>query len=1016
MHATTLRRRPARLQRSALVLALGAIIAGGQVHAQKATGEIFGHAAANSTITIESTETGLKREITADGNGRFSFNQLPTGKYKVSTGADARDVTVRVGTGSEVNFTTASQSLETIEVTGAAINPIDVSSVESATVFTAEQIAALPVARDVSSVALLAPGTVKGDGGLGRTGSTLASFGGASVAENGYYINGFDVTNIRNFTSFATLPFEAIGQQQVKTGGYGAEFGRSLGGVINIVTKRGTNEFKAGAAVYWEPRSLQEHAPNVRSIQDPEKYYKFNDADEDSKLSYDVYGSGPIVRDRLFFFAMAEGRDNVRENFLEDSSNRIQDTKPHGLIKLDWNISDNHIVEFTGITNRDYEEYRNYTNNLDGDGSNGIEDPFSSRHNVGTPGFTRKYGGEVYIGKYTGYLTDNLTISAQYGELEALNGVQTPRNLPGAECPAVYDSRANPANTDYLGCWDVNQFTISDPNAPDERDRRRAGRVDLDWKLGSHSVRAGYDGEKFDSTNVGATMSGGKYYRYYRTPAAGARVNGVNLPGNTEYVRVRDYQTQSGSYEVENTAFYVEDNWQITDRFLAYLGVRSESFDNKNGAGVSFAKSDNLYAPRVGFSWDLEGDASTKIFGSGGRYYIPIASNTNIRASAAELYVHRFYRFTGIDPVTAAPVALGDQIGAPVVLSPGIVPVPDTVTAGNLKPMYQDEIILGFQHAFDNGWTGGVRGVWRKVKNGMDDYCYHGAFERWAQDNGHDDFDSSTVPECVILNPGNDAEFALDLDGTGDLTRVTIPARYFDIPKYRRKYNAFEFFWERPWDGKWSVQGSYTWAHSRGNAEGYVNSSIEQGDAGITQDFDFPSFMDGADGKLPNNRRHTIKVFGVAQIAEEWRVSTNWLIQSGRPVNCLGFVPESARDFDGSGTYTSPSSFYCVDHIEIGADGTPHPVHVLRPRGSVGETPWVTSIDVSLAWIPKFANNNLTLKVDVFNVFNAKRALQYNETGDLNRGSPVPNGDFRLIDTYQSPRAVRFTARYDFSL
>ena len=1006
MHAITLRRRSARLQRSALVLALGAIIASGQVLAQKATGDIFGHAAANSTISIESTDTGLKREITADGSGRFSFNQLPTGKYKVSTGSDTREVTVRVGTGSEVNFALASQSLETIEVTGNAINPIDVSSVESATVFTAEQIAALPVARDVSSVALLAPGTVKGDGGLGRTGGTRASFGGASVAENGYYINGFDVTNIRNFTSFATLPFEAIGQQQVKTGGYGAEFGRSLGGVINIVTKRGTNEFKAGAAVYWEPKSLQEHAPDVRSIQTPDRYYKFTAADEDSSLNYNVYGSGPIIKDRLFFFAMAEGRDNRRERFGRLTSYSEKDTKPHGIVKLDWNVTDNHIVEFTGITNRDYEKFTQYDNAVN----------YSTTHDERSSNYTTKYGGEVYIGKYTGYLTDNLTVSAQYGELTSLNAAQSPRNLPGAECPAVYDSRSNPAATDYLGCWDINQFTILDPNAPDERDRRRAGRFDLDWKLGSHSLRAGYDGEKFDSTNVGATMSGGKYYRYYRTPAAGGRVNGVNLPGNTEYVRVRDYQTQSGSYEVENTAFYVEDNWQVSDRFLAYLGVRSESFDNRNGAGVSFAKSDNLYAPRVGFSWDVEGDASTKIFGSGGRYYIPIASNTNIRASAAELFVHTFYRFTGIDPVTAAPITLGDRIGNPVVTTDGVVPVPDTVTAGNLKPMYQDEIILGFQHAFDSGWTAGVRGVWRKVKNGMDDYCYHGAFERWAQDNGHDDFDSSTVPNCVILNPGKDAEFALDLDGSGNLTRVTIPAAYFDIPQYRRKYNAFEFFWERPWDGKWSVQGSYTWAHSRGNAEGYVNSSIEQGDAGITQDFDFPSFMDGADGKLPNNRRHTFKVFGVAQIAEDWRIGTNWLIQSGRPINCLGFTPETSRDFDGSGTYTSPSSFYCVDRIEAGPDGTPQPVHVLRPRGSVGETPWVTSIDLSLAWIPSFANKNLTLKVDVFNVFNAKRALQYNETGDINRASPEPNKDFRLIDTYQSPRAVRFTARYDFSL
>ncbi len=135
MHTTTLRGTTARLQRTALVHALARSSRAAR-SAHKATGGIFdSHAAANSAVSIENTETGLKRAISADANGRFAFNQLPTGKYKVTTGSDTREVTVRIGTGSEVTFSPASQSLETIEVTGNAINPIDVSSVESATVF-----------------------------------------------------------------------------------------------------------------------------------------------------------------------------------------------------------------------------------------------------------------------------------------------------------------------------------------------------------------------------------------------------------------------------------------------------------------------------------------------------------------------------------------------------------------------------------------------------------------------------------------------------------------------------------------------------------------------------------------------------------------------------------------------------------------------------------------------------------------------------------------------------------------
>ena len=155
-------------------------------------------------------------------------------------------------------------TLGTLTVVGSsAINPIDVSSMESATILTAEQIANIPVARDTTSVALLAPGTVRGDAAFGN----LASFGGSSVAENPYYVNGFNITNAFNNLAFAQIPFEAIAEQQVKTGGYGAEFGRSTGGVINLITSRGTNDFPAGGActgrlLRWPARPRTSHHYN----------------------------------------------------------------------------------------------------------------------------------------------------------------------------------------------------------------------------------------------------------------------------------------------------------------------------------------------------------------------------------------------------------------------------------------------------------------------------------------------------------------------------------------------------------------------------------------------------------------------------------------------------------------------------------------------------------------------------------------------------------------------------------
>ena len=226
-----------QFKRSALALAI-AVATSGTVLAQSNTiGYIFGQVSGGGTVSVENLGTGLKREISVDADGNFRASSLPTGRYKVTYNGQSKEVVVNVGTGSAVSFADAS-TLGVVEVTGSAINPIDISSVESTTILTSEQIAKIPVARNVTQVALLAPGTVRGDAAFGN----LASFGGSSVSENAYFVNGFNITNAFKNLAFAQLPFEAIAEQQVKTGGYGVEFGCSTGGVINIITKRGSNE------------------------------------------------------------------------------------------------------------------------------------------------------------------------------------------------------------------------------------------------------------------------------------------------------------------------------------------------------------------------------------------------------------------------------------------------------------------------------------------------------------------------------------------------------------------------------------------------------------------------------------------------------------------------------------------------------------------------------------------------------------------------------------------------------
>lgn len=998
--SNTKQKQAVRLRRSALAVALGMCLTSSLVLAQSAVGSLYGSTEPGAKVTIENTDTGQSREISADSSGRFNLAQLAPGTYKVTSGGKSSVVAVRVGTGSSVNLA-QENTLETINVTGSQVNTIDVGSVESTTVFTSSQIEKLPVARDITSIALLAPGTVKGDTGFGN----LASFGGASVAENGYYINGFDVTNLRTFLSFASLPFEAIGQEQVKTGGYGAEYGRSLGGVIGLVTKRGTNEWKAGVSINYTPDWGREPGKDVVN-RDPAAialgtiYSAYRSDNTSSFFDFNLYAGGPIIEDKLFVFALVQGVDGTSDGYGRTTSTHTENTSPQTLVKVDWSIADNHNLELTAIHNRSKTVYNDYTNQG--------TDLYTGAHGDNTANYAVVSGGDIYIGKYTGYFGDNFTVALQAGRSENLLGDVPP--LDGASCVAAYDSRLATSQLDYIGCWNESAFTISDIFFGPNKDTRTAYRADFSWTLGDHNVRFGYDKETYTSAHPGQIYSGGAYYRHFRTGAVARTVNGVSVAPNTNYVRYRNYQTASASYDVINTAAYLEDSWQVTDNVMIYGGLRNETFENLNGAGETFAEASNLWAPRLGFSWNIGGDSTMKLYGNAGRYFIPIAGNTNIRLAGSELFTTQFFYTTGVDTATGLPIGQAGEIGTIAVSSDGSVADPRTVVASNLSPMYQDEYIFGFQKAFENGWTTGVKAVFRDIKAGMDDMCSARPFQDWADDNGYGaTFDDSSLAGCLLLNPGQDTELALDLLNDGNLVNVTIPASYFGLPKYKRSYKALELTAEKA-TKDWSLQASYTWSRSYGNVEGYVNSSLEQEDAGATQDFDNFLFEDGAEGYLPNDRRHVVKAFGSYNLNDEWRIGGNLLIASGRPVSCFGYADPAdagnATDTSTLGNY-GPGSFYCTQ-----PDGS----QILGQRGDRGRTPWSYSLDASLAYTPNWGKSlNTTLKLDVFNILNSQRVTEYNETSAFGgANSPTYSPNFLNDVNYQTPRSIRMSARFEF--
>jgi hypothetical protein len=1060
------------LKRTALSAALGMCFAGSVYAQSNSTGSIAGTTTAGATVVIENPATGFRREITAGADGNYRVSSLPTGTYKVTAGGQTRDVTVTIG-GTGVG---SSADLGKVTVVGGpSINAIDVASVESTTILTSEQIAKIPVPRDITSVALLAPGTVKGDAAFGN----LASFGGGAVNENQYFVNGFNITNAFKNLNFGQVPFEAIAEQQVKTGGYGAEFGRATGGVINVVTKRGSNEFHAGGNIFWTPDSLRGNNPDVyyNDPRYPDGKRIISDNSKDTLgdfISGSIWASGAIVKDRLFFYALGQyAENNDRDTYgsaLGTTSITVNQTLPTWLVKLDWNISDSHILELTAFSDKINQETDSYSNistarSIANQGPNNGTASNAANGWLGTPGFARdtypaltpattdldisgsldrtaylgrifdKSGGNSWSLKYTGYLTDTFTLSALYGHGESSrsNYARTASGVleeytgdvggPVAGWPVVTSLvGAAPTNCSFAGVLGVR-------GASDQRDQFR---IDAEWQLGDHLVRFGYDRDDFESVDGEAT-EGGSAWQYQTNPLAAT----AQTPGT---VRRRLFQS-GATVQINSEAFYVEDRWQITPNFLAYLGLRWDSFENVNNDGDTFVEIKHQFGPRLGFSWDVNGDSTFKVYGNAGRYSLPLTATVAVRGASASLFLEQFYTFTGVDPVTGAPT------GAVQVSNPncgcdnrylnnefGISKNPETIADLNLKPMYQDEYILGFQAQLTDHVSGGMRGIYRDLKAAIDDQCDYRPIVAYAEENNIPvNFYNPGFAFCHLYNPGEDAIFAMDIDGDGTLENVPLTADQLG-PAAKRTYKALEFFVEGNWD-KFFYQASYTWSKSYGNTEGGVKSDIGQDDTGTTQDFDYPELTIGSLGYLPNDRRHAFKVFGNYQLTDEWSVGANFLLQSGRPENCFGFLGGTNTAHYANGYFSCDAGQTLPRYILNPAYNAALPASstnrrtitnpanqgeiqsfngfTVVPRGTRGRTEWTRQLDLNVAYKPNWADGHLTAKVDVFNVLNEHAVQSVIEQGENTAGQPQP--DRYLTPTgFQTPRAVRFMVQYDW--
>jgi hypothetical protein len=917
------------------------------------------------SITVKNIDTGLTRSALSDEDGMFRFPLLPAGKYSIEASKDgyslSRQDSFVVSSSGKTNIDIALNSdsnMERIEVNGASISSFDISSSESKLVIDQELISRVPIARNLSSVALLAPGTSLGDGSFGEGsaiegGPGFVSFGGASLAENAFLVNGLNLTNLRKGLGGSSVPFDFYDTFEVKTGGYSAEFGRALGGVVNATTKKGSNEFHAGVNLYWEPDSLRGDRDQV--FQDNGVLHAINNETASESLQGNIWASGALVQDKLFYYVMFNPRSVEIETEQASTTSTDKSTSSFFGAKIDWNITDNHILELTYFS--DDNEVTRSQDNINPD----------TRANEGFRGEgIYKRGGNNYIIKYTGIITDDFTISASYGKNEADRS----------------DDNADP-NTFLITDRDTG-VTYGDAVVDFfERgaDTRDVLRLDFDYYLGDHAIRFGYDNEDLNSA-AERGYPGGYWYRYQNS-------NGVPL----QRVRVRNNYQASQNFATDSQAYYIQDTWQVTENLVANIGVRNEEFVNYNGEGDAFIEIKDQISPRLGFAWDVMGDGESKLYANFGRYYIPVPTNTNVRVAGSELFTQKTCDVVSIDSDF---VPTFDNCGGTAVFGDGLQKSTLAVVDANVKPMYQDEFILGYDFNLNDEWSMGVKGSAREVGVALEDVAVDYGFNQYLER----EFGSGCT-ECtgfvyyVLGNPGSDMTITTDPDGDGPLAlqQYTIPAEDLGYPEIIRKYYSLDVSFNRQWDGVWMLQGSYTWSHSYGNNEGFVRSDNGQDDAGITTNFDQPGLTQGAYGNLPNDRRHQVKVFGAYSLQENLVAGANFSFQSGRPKNAFGLHPtdEFAQGYGAASFFVNGESV---------------------PRGSLGNQPSTWQLDVSLTYTTKVGDYDLELRGDVYNILDNDKVQETEEVAEFDDGTPDP--DYGLVDRYQAPRYVRLSASIKF--
>ena len=994
------------LFRMVLALAL-AIASAPALLAQETTGVIEGvvkdsGGAVLPGVTVEATGPSGTVVAVTNERGEYRFPRLPSGQYTIKASlASFREATatvnLTVGSTQRAEFSLQIAGVtETVQVT-AETPRIDLTSPQTATNISRERIEYVPRGRDFTDVVGQAAGAANESqaGGI--------SINGSSGSENRFIIDGIDTTSPQVGTNAVPMRAEFMEEVQVKSAGYAAEFGGSTGGVINAITRSGTNNFHGTLLADFQQRSWGgEERPILIDASTATGYEYVNPSkDDETRIDPGFSLGGPILRDRLWFFGSYQPGIRTTErtvNFQNGVTNTFdQDFKVHyGAVNITGNAGSK-VLYRVGGNFSPYETERSLPSQT---GQTSLTD--ADDYLRGTKGKRNTFSGSVdYIP------SSRLAISARAGRFvtdEESTGVEFPGLITQINSSSTAASLARiPAGLPNQRGYSSGVL-IGDATARDEYIRDFLG-ADATWFLtaaGEHQLKVGLQTERI-SNDVQSGYNADRLIAY--GGLSYTAINGQTYTGEYGILRLLNISTL-GDVSTNNTALFIQDTWRVRPNLTLNLGLRSERerVPNFGDAGVEypieFSWGEKL-APRLGFTYDPFSDGRTKIYGSWGKYYDVMKYELPRGSFGGDKWVDYWFTWdnpdvnvngagctTGTNTVAERPTCAGGTFIEAFDQRHNAAEDPDSFIDPNLKPMEEHELQFGANREFNFGTMGNVVFGARYIRKDL---------KRTIEDVG------VTTPvgtQYYMANPGEG--ITLTLAGEG------LPA----FPKAKREYNGVELTMERRFSDNWGLFASYTYSKLYGNYSGLA-SSDENGrtSPNVNRFFDqivmtFDKNQQLVYGRLGTDRPHQLKAQFMYRFPFEMTVGLNQRVASGIPMS---------EEFQIQGGYP----FFP------------------NGRGNMGRTPVYSNTDLSLAQALRFGGQRFEVQLTVLNLFDQDTVTRLDNTRYAGTSTlPIStNGFFNtswdyesllaanpasvdpkfgLANQWQAPRELRFTVKFEF--